>query len=147
MRIRCAMTVNNLRIDDIQVPYSGFTVEEFVKYMEENYMKSIKKAQIPEMTKSKEDGTTGKGTVIDIQEGVVEEFLNEAGKTKWKGDQSAPAYNLIIQIPEGGTFSSLMTISSSDRSSLQKFRKLYKGLEVGIEVDIVVENGFWRVRL
>lgn len=98
------------------------------------------------------DGTKTKGTVIAIQEGIVNEFISNT--EKWQGDVDGPALNLIIKSNDTDKqFPQLLTLppdgkTISDKSNLFKY-KLENGdfpFE-GQEVSLIVRNGFERLRL
>ena len=93
--------------------------------------------------------------IVNIEDGTVQDFLNEKVQASWAGDLSQPAINVMYQIKYGQTddefmeFSQLFTYNIgedgvteyNESSNLAKFKKKYGTLPaIGTPVKVVTDD-------
>ena len=104
-----------------------------------------------------QDGLTTQGIVVDIEVGIVDQFLG-GHKELWKGDLQSPCINLVISITYDNKIfqaNKIMTFKrDGDRiiysrfSNIAKYRKTYGKLHEKLDkVNVKGVQGYWALVL
>jgi len=105
-----------------------------------------------EVDKGKEmDGTQHEAVVVEIEHGVVGDFVRNP--EKWNGNLDVKCVNVVIENENGVTFGKIITLPEEGykvhpQSNLGKYISMYKKPPfVGQKVMTITKNGFQRLLL
>jgi len=91
-------------------------------------------------------GDKGIGKIIDIQIGIVKDFVEEEALEKWRGNINTQCMQLIIKNPDDAEIKQILTFSAHPQSNLQRWKRRYgKYPELDDEIQMRHDGNFWQL--